>query len=202
MGRPDAYSVGCPRQGETSAMPVIRPERLCALNRSRESGTTLRRARSPLAVVVVSPRAVVAAATHTALLEICVPNHKGRDHFGPASQRALYPRVQRGNPRFTFVSEGKPLRRLLVFSYRNSSFTAFLLPDGFARHITEEEDHDYCKPEPGRSLPGGRHLGHFNPIPARKTECFVLPVLRQQLRAPDRQLLISVSGSHWRSAWT
>ena len=112
---------------------------------------------------MVSPRAVVEAATHTALVEICVPNHKGRDHFGPTSQRVPYPRVQRGKPRFTFVSEGKPLRRLLVISYRNSSSTAFLLPDGFARHITEEEDHDYCRPAPKlrgcRSL-AKRGVGH------------------------------------------
>jgi hypothetical protein len=121
----------------------------CVLSTGVGTGHESRRARSPLAVVVVSPRAVVAAATQTAILEICVPNHKGRDHFGPTSQRALYPRVQRGNPRFTFVSEGKPLRRLLVVSYRNSSFTAFLLPDGFARDITEEEDYGYCKPDRG-----------------------------------------------------
>ena len=58
----------------------------------------------------------------------------GTDHFGPTSQGVPYPRVLRGKPRFTFVSDGKPLRRLLIVSF----LMAFLLRDGFARHITEE----------------------------------------------------------------
>jgi hypothetical protein len=74
------------------------------------------------------------AAMHTAFLEICVPNHMGTDHCGPTSQGVPSPRARRGKPRFTFDSDGKPLRRLLIDWF----LMAFLLPDGFARHITEE----------------------------------------------------------------
>ncbi len=79
---------------------------------------------------MVSPGAVEPAAPHAAFPETCVPNRRDTDRCGPASHRAPYRRVQRGNPRFTFVSEGKPLRRLLLISNSNSSFMTVLLPDG------------------------------------------------------------------------
>ena len=83
-------------------------------------------------VVVIAKGAVVVAATHTAFLEICDPNHIGTDHCGPTSQRVPYPREPHGKPRFTFISDGKPLRRRpLVASKRNSFFMALFLPDGF-----------------------------------------------------------------------
>ena len=95
--------------------------------------------RAPLSsVVVVSSRAVKVAATHTAFLEICVPSHRGTDHCCPTSLRVPYRREPRGKPRFTLVSDGKPLRPLLVLSKSDSFFMALLLPDGFARHITKE----------------------------------------------------------------
>lgn len=75
------------------------------------------------------------AAMHAAFLEICVPNRMDTDHCGPTSQGVPYPRELRGKPRFTLVSDGKPLRRLLIDWF----LMVFLLLDGFARRITEEE---------------------------------------------------------------
>jgi hypothetical protein len=69
-----------------------------------------------LSVVVISSCAVILSETHTAFFEICFPNHMGKDHFGPTSQGVPYPHAQRGKPRFTLVSDGKTLRRLLLVS--------------------------------------------------------------------------------------
>jgi hypothetical protein len=101
-----------------------------------------------LSVVMVSLRSVIPTGLHAAFLEIYFRNRMGTDRSGPTSQRAPYRSVQRGNPRFTLVSDGKPLRRLLVISKRNSFSTCVLLPGGFARHSTEGEPrNDYSDPE-------------------------------------------------------
>lgn len=88
---------------------------------------------------MVSLRSVISTGLHAASLEIYVRNRMGTDRSGPISRRAPYRRVQRGNPRFTLVSDGKPFRRLLVTSLKKSSLTAVLLLDGFARHLKESE---------------------------------------------------------------
>lgn len=65
---------------------------------------------------MVSLRSVISTGPHAAFLEIYVLNRKGRDHSFPVSLAVPCHRVQRGNPRFTLVSDGNPLRRLLVRS--------------------------------------------------------------------------------------
>jgi len=65
---------------------------------------------------MVSLHSVIQTGLHAAFLETYVRNRMGTDRSGPTSQRAPYRRVQRGNPRFTLVSDGKAFRRLLVTS--------------------------------------------------------------------------------------
>jgi hypothetical protein len=83
-----------------------------------------------LSAIVVSLRPVVPPGFHTAFFEISGQSRKDMDHSVPAFPSAPYYRAQRGKPHFTLLSDGKPLRRLLVGSYENSSFTAALLVDG------------------------------------------------------------------------
>jgi hypothetical protein len=45
-------------------------------------------------------------------------------------RQLLYRRAPRGNPRLTFVSDGNPLRRLLLGSNQNSLFMAFSFQNG------------------------------------------------------------------------
>jgi molybdopterin synthase sulfur carrier subunit len=58
-----------------------------------------------------------------------------RDHSCPVSRRALSRYGRLGNPRFTLVSEGNPLRRLLLGSKKNSLVTAVSPFRWIARHI-------------------------------------------------------------------
>ena len=67
-----------------------------------------------LSFVVVTFCAVVTSGLHAALLETCGWTRTDRDRSCPASQRAPYRHGPCGNPRLTFVSEGNPLRRLLL----------------------------------------------------------------------------------------
>src|SRR5712691_3756354 len=67
---------------------------------------------------MVSRRAVVTAGPHTALLETYVRSRKGKDRSCPVSRRALSRHARRGKPRLTLVSDGNPLRRLLLGSWK------------------------------------------------------------------------------------
>src|ERR1039458_4041230 len=69
-----------------------------------------------LAVVMVTCDAVVKPRPHAALLETCGPSRMGKGHFCRASRTTLCPHARRGNPRLTLVSDGNPLRRLLLGS--------------------------------------------------------------------------------------
>ena len=77
-------------------------------------------------LVVVTQRPVVAARPHAAILEICVPSRTDMDLSVLTSQAIPCQRAPRGKPRVTFVSDGNPLRRLLLRSKRNSSLIAVL----------------------------------------------------------------------------
>jgi hypothetical protein len=123
-----------------------RPER-----RTRAIEPGPQRASVLLTVVMVSPRAVEPAAPHAAFPETCVPNRRGTDRCGPASPRAPYRRAPRGKPRFTFVSEGKPLRRLLLTSNRNSSCMTFLLRNGLP--VTSRKVRSEFIVQPGAGCP-------------------------------------------------
>src|SRR5271166_6034897 len=79
--------------------------------------------------------AVVMPCRHTALLEICDRSHTDRDRSCPVSRRALSRYGRGGNPRFTLVSDGNPLRRLLLGSKKNSLSTAVSPFRWIARHI-------------------------------------------------------------------
>lgn len=72
--------------------------------------------RLTLSCVVVSLHAVVRQTPHAALLETYVRSRKGKGHSGPAFQTALCRHARRGKPLLTLVSDGKPLRRLLLGS--------------------------------------------------------------------------------------
>ena len=65
---------------------------------------------------MVSRHAVELTGPHAAFLETYVLSRKGKDHSGPVSQAALFRRAPRGKPRLTLVSDGNPLRRLLLGS--------------------------------------------------------------------------------------
>lgn len=69
-----------------------------------------------LPLVMVSRRAIVTARPHAALLETYVRIRKGKDRSCPASRGALSRHARRGKPRLTLVSDGNPLRRLLLGS--------------------------------------------------------------------------------------
>jgi hypothetical protein len=75
------------------------------------------------------------ARSHTAVLEICDQKRTDKDLCVPASRIAPYRGARFGKPRLIFVSEGNPLRRLLLRSKKNSAFMAVSPLDGFARHI-------------------------------------------------------------------
>jgi hypothetical protein len=67
--------------------------------------------------VVVTVDAIEVSAAHAALLETGVPSRRDRGRYGRASRgsNSLWPWTIR-SPRITRLSEGKPLRRLLVTS--------------------------------------------------------------------------------------
>src|SRR5512132_561904 len=73
---------------------------------------------------MVAERSVVLACSHAAILEICVQNHTDTGLSVLASRLALFHSELLGKPRLTLVSDGKPLRRLLLRSKKNSVFTA------------------------------------------------------------------------------
>src|SRR5450759_1285812 len=79
-------------------------------------------------------RTVVMPRRHAALLETCGRSRMDRGHSYPISRRALFHHGRRGNPRFTLVSDGNPLRRLLLGSKKNSLFTAVSPSRWIARH--------------------------------------------------------------------
>jgi hypothetical protein len=89
-----------------------------------------------LSLVVVAERSVVMARSHTAVLEICAQNRTDMDLCVLAFRIAPYRSARFGKPRLTFVSEGNPLRRLLLRSKKNSAFMEVSPLDGFARHIS------------------------------------------------------------------
>ncbi len=82
----------------------------------RKKGTAQAVPFAHLAVVMVTCDAVVKPGPHAALLETCGPSRMGKGHFCRASRTALCPHARRGNPRLTLVSDGDPLRRLLLGS--------------------------------------------------------------------------------------
>ncbi len=86
--------------------------------RFRAKGTALAAPFDYLPLVMVSRRAVVTACPHTALLETGDRSRKGKDRSCPVSRRALYRHARRGKPRLTSVSDGNPLRRLLLGSWK------------------------------------------------------------------------------------
>ena len=73
---------------------------------------------------MVAERSVVLACPHAAILEICVQIHMDTDLSVLASRLALFHSEPLGKPRLTLVSDGNPLRRLLLRSKKNSVFTA------------------------------------------------------------------------------
>jgi len=83
-----------------------------------------------LSLIVVTSRAVVVSCLHTALLETYDQSRTDRDRSCLVSRKVPYRSGPRGKPRLTLVSEGKPLRRLLLGSNKNSLFTVVLLPNG------------------------------------------------------------------------
>ena len=93
------------------------PPRGAAISRCKEKkGTAWAVPFKLLAMVMVTPGTVEKPGLQAALFKSCGPSRTGRGHFCRASRRALCPHGQRGNPRLTLVSEGNPLRRLLVGS--------------------------------------------------------------------------------------
>lgn len=74
------------------------------------------RAPDSLALIVITVGSVVPAVCQAAVLENGGLIHTDKDHFGLASQKAPYLREPLGKPRLTLVSDGKPLRRLLLGS--------------------------------------------------------------------------------------
>ena len=76
---------------------------------------------------MVTERSVVVAGSHAAILEICVPSRTDMDLSVPTSRIVPCQSEPRGKPRLTFVSDGKPRRRLLLCSKKNSRSMAVLL---------------------------------------------------------------------------
>ena len=83
---------------------------------------------SPL--IMFTSRTVVISSLHAALLETYDQSRMDRDRSCRASVSFLYLHVQSGKPRLTFVSEGNPLRRLLLGSNNVSIFTVVSPLDG------------------------------------------------------------------------
>jgi hypothetical protein len=73
---------------------------------------------------MVADRSVVVACSHTAILEICVQIRTGTGLSVLAFRTVLCQREPLGKPRLTLVSDGNPLRRLLLRSQNISVFTA------------------------------------------------------------------------------
>jgi hypothetical protein len=91
---------------------------------------------------------VVLSGAKAALLEIGVVIRTGKDHCARASRSVLYFRPEpRGNPRLTFVSEGKPMAALAA-GFVSKFFCDFLFHGHSpllcfgARHITTRS----CRP--------------------------------------------------------
>jgi len=84
---------------------------------------------------VVTKRSVVKADSHAAILETGVQIRTDMDLSVLASRIALCQNEPLGKPRLTLVSDGNPLRRLLLRSKWNSVFMAISPVDGLARHI-------------------------------------------------------------------
>lgn len=68
------------------------------------------------AVVAVTVHAVKSCQCQGSNSSTCWSTHRGTGHCDPASRRAPCRHAQNLRPFFTLVSEGKPLRRLLVIS--------------------------------------------------------------------------------------
>jgi hypothetical protein len=86
------------------------------LGDARKKGTVWAVPFEHLAVVMATCGAVVKPGPQAALPETCGPSRMGKGHFCRASRTALCPHARRGNPRLTLVSDGNPLRRLLLGS--------------------------------------------------------------------------------------
>jgi hypothetical protein len=86
-------------------------------------------------LVVVAKRSVVKAGSHAAILESGVRIRTDMGLSDLASRIALCQNEPVGKPGLTLVSDGNPLRRLLLRSKWNSVFMAISPLDGFARHI-------------------------------------------------------------------
>jgi hypothetical protein len=84
---------------------------------------------------MVAERSVVMAHFHAAVLEICIQIRTDTGLSDLASRIAPCQSEPHGKPRLTLVSDGNPLRRLLLRSNKNSAFMAVSPLDGFARHI-------------------------------------------------------------------
>ena len=79
---------------------------------------------------MVADRAVVLACVHAAILEICAQTRTDMGLSVLASRIVPCQSEPLGKPRLTLVSDGNPLRRLLLRSKKNSVFTA-LSPFGW-----------------------------------------------------------------------
>jgi hypothetical protein len=86
------------------------------LGDARKKGTVWAVPFEHLAVVMATCGAIVKPGPQAALPETCGPSRMGKGHFCRASRTALCPHARRGNPRLTLVSDGNPLRRLLLGS--------------------------------------------------------------------------------------
>ena len=73
---------------------------------------------------MVADRTVVLACAHAAILEICAQTRTDMGLFVLASRIVPCQSEPLGKPRLTLVSDGNPLRRLLLRSKKNSVFTA------------------------------------------------------------------------------
>jgi hypothetical protein len=87
---------------------------------------------------MVTLHPVVVAALHATLLENGGQNRTDTDRSGRVFQEAPCRYRSRGKPRFTFVSDGNPLRRLLLGSNRNSVYIAVSPFKWIARHIRKD----------------------------------------------------------------
>jgi len=88
---------------------------------------------------MVAERSVVMACSHTAILEICVQIRTDTGLSVLAFRTVPCHCEPLEKPRLTLVSDGNPLRRLLLRSKNDSVFTAVSPLDGFARHIPKAE---------------------------------------------------------------
>jgi len=73
---------------------------------------------------MVADRTVVLACAHAAILEICAQTRTDMGLSVLASRIVPCQSEPLGKPRLTLVSDGNPLRRLLLRSKKNSVFTA------------------------------------------------------------------------------